>query len=67
METTVFLKSQTASCPDCGAQVRLLGRAMIGEVFGCGSCGAQLEVANLAPPELVPLAKIDDEGYSELD
>jgi lysine biosynthesis protein LysW len=66
VETTVFLKSQSASCPDCGAQVRLLGRAMIGEVFGCGSCGAQLEVSNLAPPQLEPLAKVD-EDYPELD
>ncbi|MEQ1892141.1 MAG: lysine biosynthesis protein LysW [Planctomycetota bacterium] len=66
METSVFLKSQTASCPDCGAEVRLLGRAMIGEVFGCGACGAQLEVASLAPPQLEPLARVD-EDYAELD
>lgn len=61
METTVFLKSQTATCPACGADVRLLGRPMIGEVFGCGACGAQLEVANLSPAQLEPLARIDED------
>ena len=64
METTVHLKSLIAPCPDCGAGVRLLGRPMIGEVFGCVSCGAQLEVANLAPPQLEPLARVD-EDYSD--
>jgi lysine biosynthesis protein LysW len=66
VETSVSLKSQTATCPDCGADVRLLGRAMIGEVFGCGACGAQLEVASLSPPQLEPLARVD-EDYSDSD
>jgi lysine biosynthesis protein LysW len=61
VETTVSLKSQIATCPDCGADVRLLGRPMIGEVFGCGACGAQLEVASLSPAQLEPLAKVDED------
>jgi len=35
---------------------------MIGEVFGCGQCGAQLEVAATEPVALEPLAKVDEEG-----
>jgi len=34
---------------------------MIGEVFGCGKCSAQLEVAGTDPVTLEPLAKIDDD------
>ena len=38
-----------------------LSRPMIGEVFGCGSCGAQLEVANTDPLTLEPMARVEDE------
>jgi lysine biosynthesis protein LysW len=41
--------------------VRLLGRLLIGEVFGCGRCGAQLEVAGVEPLALEPLAPIDED------
>jgi len=61
VETTVSLKILTARCPGCGADVRLSGRAMIGEVFGCAACGAQLEVASLSPAQLEPLAKVDED------
>ena len=61
METSTRLKLITAICPDCRGEVRLLWRALIGEVFGCGACGAQLEVANTDPLILEPLAKIEEE------
>lgn len=41
--------------------MRLLGRLLIGEVFGCGRCGAQLEIANSDPAVLEPFARIDQE------
>jgi lysine biosynthesis protein LysW len=53
--------TRCARCPDCGAEVRLVGRLLIGEVFGCGQCGAQLEVANSDPLELEPFAKVEIE------
>jgi len=34
---------------------------MIGEVFGCGSCGTPFEVASTDPLTLEPLAKIDED------
>ena len=40
------------------------GRAMlqlIGEVFGCGRCGAQLEVSSAEPLELEPFSRIEQE------
>ena len=52
---------RTASCPDCGGEVRSLERVLIGEVLACASCGAQLEAAGLEPLVLVPLARVDDE------
>lgn len=39
----------------------MVGRVMIGEVFGCGQCRAQLEVAGTEPVVLEPLAKVDEE------
>jgi len=41
--------------------VRLLGRLLIGEVFGCSQCGAPLEVASTDPLELEPFARIEVE------
>lgn len=64
MDTSVLLKTSLATCPACGVQVRLAGRPLIGEVVGCGACGAQLEVVSLAPPTLEPLARID-EGFAD--
>lgn len=64
MDTSVLLKNTSATCPDCGAAVRLAGRPLIGEVVGCGACGSALEVVSLAPPTLEPLARID-EGFND--
>lgn len=61
METSTRFKTSTAHCPSCRGEVRLVGRLLIGEVFGCGKCGAQLEVANSEPLVLEPLARVDQE------
>ena len=60
METSTLTQIRTATCPECGADVRLIGRLLIGEVFGCGRCTAQLEIASSDPAVLEPIAKIDD-------
>jgi len=41
--------------------VRLLGRLLVGEVFGCASCEAQIEVVSPDPLELEPFARIEFE------
>lgn len=61
MESSIQLMSKTARCPGCGGEVRLVGRLLIGEVFGCGQCGAQLEVASSDPVELEPFARVEEE------
>jgi lysine biosynthesis protein LysW len=60
-ETSTRLQIRTAPCPDCGAEVRLVGRVLIGEVFGCGRCGAQLEVASSDPVVLEPFARVEED------
>lgn len=60
METSTLTQIRTAACPECGAEVRLIGRLLIGEVFGCGHCAAQLEVASADPAVLERIARIDD-------
>jgi lysine biosynthesis protein LysW len=61
LETTTRLEIRTAHCPECQAEVRLVGRLLIGEVFGCTRCGAQLEVASSDPMILEPFARVDQE------
>jgi lysine biosynthesis protein LysW len=61
VETSTRLLTSTALCPDCGGEVRLVGRLLIGEVFGCALCGAQIEVASSDPVELEPFAKVEQE------
>jgi len=61
VESTTQILSKSARCPDCGGEVRLVGRLLIGEVFGCGKCGAQIEVASSDPLELEPFARIEQE------
>jgi len=60
LETSTLTQIRTTACPRCGAEVRLVGRLLIGEVFGCGSCAAALEVASIEPALLEPFAKVDD-------
>ena len=59
--TSTRLQFRTTTCPDCGVEVRPVGRLMIGEVFGCGSCDSQLEVACTDPLILEPLAKVEED------
>ena len=59
--TSTVTEPRAACCPDCGGEVGLVGRLMIGEVCGCVSCGGQLEVASTDPLILESLAKVEDD------
>lgn len=59
VETTTRMQIRSGACPECEAQVRLVGRLLVGEVVGCGACGAQLEVACPDPIVLEPLARVE--------
>ena len=41
-----------ASCPDCGARIRLPGTIQIGRPITCPNCDAELEVIETDPVEL---------------
>ncbi len=41
-----------ARCPDCEVIIRLPEDAEIGDMLDCPSCGIELEVVGLDPPEL---------------
>jgi uncharacterized paraquat-inducible protein A len=55
------LQTRAAPCPECGTQVRLLGRLLIGEVVVCGRCAASSRSRPATPLLLEPLARIEDE------
>lgn len=61
MEPSTQTLSRSARCPSCHGEVRLAERPLIGEVFGCGRCHAQLEVASADPLELEPFAKVEED------
>ena len=59
--TTTGIITRASLCPVCDTEMRLWGRVLIGEVFGCGRCGAQLEVASYEPLVLEPFARVEEE------
>ena len=52
-----------AMCPECGAEVELVG-VEVGEIVPCPECGADLEVVSLDPVELA-LAPEEGEDWGE--
>jgi lysine biosynthesis protein LysW len=50
------------TCPDCFEELEISAtdwaEFQLGDILGCNSCGAELEVTSLEPPEFEPL------GYS---
>ncbi len=68
METSTRIKTRKATCPKCRTELRLPERSLIGEVYACVSCRAQLEVSSLVPLLLEPLAKVeeDEEDFGDL-
>ena len=61
MSTSIRAQCRSSACPNCGSDVMLVGRLMIGEVFGCQTCTTQLEVASTDPLALEPLAKVEED------
>ncbi|HBY92462.1 MAG: lysine biosynthesis protein LysW [Ardenticatenaceae bacterium] len=55
---------QTASCPECEAEISFPDDVMLNEITQCPDCGAELEVVNLDPLE-VELAPEVEEDWGE--
>lgn len=48
-------------CTSCGSPVRILERPLVGEVVACARCRAQLEVVDVEPLVVAPVAKIEED------
>jgi alpha-aminoadipate carrier protein LysW len=56
--------NNTASCPECDAEITLAQDTLPGEIIQCPDCGAELEVLSLNPPRL-DLAPEEEEDWGE--
>jgi len=54
-------RREKVRCVECDAHLELEPRLLVGEVVQCERCQAQLEVAELHPVRLAPLARIEEE------
>jgi alpha-aminoadipate carrier protein LysW len=54
----------TADCPECAAAVPLEDNVEVSEIVTCPDCGADLEVAEVAPVRLT-LAPPEEEDWGE--
>ena len=54
----------TAECPECGAEIQLGPKTVVGEILTCDECGLELEVTSLEPPTL-ELAPEEEEDWGE--
>jgi alpha-aminoadipate/glutamate carrier protein LysW len=54
----------TATCPECEADIALPAGVMANELIACPDCGAELEVLSLDPVE-VALAPDVEEDWGE--
>lgn len=62
LTTTDVARREDAGCLQCGARLELDQRLLVGEVVQCERCEAQLEVADVDPVRLAPLARIEEEA-----
>lgn len=56
--------NQTATCPECDADITLATDTLEGEIIQCPDCGAELEVLSVDPPTL-ELAPEEEEDWGE--
>ena len=53
-----------SECPVCGADLRLPGDVVQGELVECGDCGTELEVASVNPVAVTE-APTEEEDWGE--
>ena len=54
----------TTECPVCGAELKVVGDIVCGEVIECDDCGTELEVESVEPL-LVAEAPTEEEDWGE--
>lgn len=55
-----------AQCPECDAWIRIPASMELWDTLTCHECDTELQLINLAPPEL-DYADFDDEDYEDFD
>ncbi|MCL9812366.1 lysine biosynthesis protein LysW [Natranaeroarchaeum aerophilus] len=50
-----------AECVECGAEVSLHDNLEVGEIIDCTTCGAELEVIDVEPPELDKAPELEED------
>ncbi|MBZ0318474.1 MAG: lysine biosynthesis protein LysW [Anaerolineae bacterium] len=58
------MSNNNVECLECGADVRVPGNVMQGEILKCGDCGIELEVTELNPLT-IDLAPMEMEDWGE--
>ncbi len=59
-----MINTQTVECPECVAEIPLMGEVLKGEIMTCPECGAELEVVGVNPMQL-DLAPQVEEDWGE--
>jgi alpha-aminoadipate carrier protein LysW len=54
----------SATCPECDAEIDLSDDVLEGEIIQCPECGTDLEVTSVDPPTL-DLAPEEEEDWGE--
>jgi alpha-aminoadipate carrier protein LysW len=54
----------SATCPECDAEIDLSDDVLEGEIIQCPECGTDLEVTSMDPPTL-ELAPEEEEDWGE--
>ncbi len=50
-----------AECPECVAEIPLLGELLKGEILTCPDCGAELEVTGVDPIQLALAPQVEED------
>lgn len=53
-----------ANCPECATEIELPENVMLNEILDCPTCGLELEVVSVDPPQ-VELAPEEEEDWRE--
>jgi alpha-aminoadipate carrier protein LysW len=56
--------NETATCPECDADISLAADTLEGEIIQCPDCGTELEVRSVDPP-ILELAPEEEEDWGE--
>jgi alpha-aminoadipate carrier protein LysW len=51
----------TATCPECSADVSIPADALQNELLACPDCGAELEIISLNPVELALAPQVEED------